>query len=84
MVLSVVLLLVVGLVVGALARLVVPGPQTLPVWLTMVIGAGCSLLAGLVVPGTRSRVLEVVLAVVLSAAVIALTEGRARQRTTLR
>ena len=84
MLVSVVLLLVVGLVVGALARAVVPGPQTLPVWLTMLIGAGCALLAGLVVPGTGSRVLEVVLAVVLSAAVIALTEGRHRQRTTLR
>lgn len=84
MVLSVVLLLVVGLVVGALARVVVPGRQTLPVWLTMVIGAGCSLLAGAVVPGTRSRLLEVLLAVVLSAAVIALTESRARTRTSIR
>ena len=84
MVLSVVLLLVVGLVVGALARLVVPGRQTLPVWLTMLVGAGCSLLAGALVPGTRSRVLEVVLAVVLSAAVIALTESRARGRTSIR
>ena len=47
MVLSVVLLLVVGLVVGALARAVVPGRQTLPVWLTMVAVAWCAVAIGL-------------------------------------
>ncbi len=31
--------LVVGLVIGALARLVVPGRQDIPIWLTIVIGA---------------------------------------------
>lgn len=31
--------LVVGLVIGALARLVLPGKQDIPVWLTIVIGA---------------------------------------------
>ncbi len=31
--------LVVGLVIGALARLVVPGKQDIPIWLTIVIGA---------------------------------------------
>lgn len=30
--------LVVGLIVGALARLVVPGKQNIPIWLTIVIG----------------------------------------------
>lgn len=31
--------LVVGLVIGALARLVLPGRQDIPIWLTIVIGA---------------------------------------------
>ena len=31
--------LVVGLVIGALARLVVPGKQDIPIWLTIVVGA---------------------------------------------
>jgi uncharacterized membrane protein YeaQ/YmgE (transglycosylase-associated protein family) len=31
--------LVIGLVIGALARLVVPGRQDIPIWLTIVIGA---------------------------------------------
>lgn len=30
--------LVVGLIIGALGRLVVPGKQHLPIWLTIVIG----------------------------------------------
>jgi uncharacterized membrane protein YeaQ/YmgE (transglycosylase-associated protein family) len=30
--------LVVGLIIGALARLVVPGRQRIPIWLTIVIG----------------------------------------------
>jgi uncharacterized membrane protein YeaQ/YmgE (transglycosylase-associated protein family) len=36
--------LIVGLVVGALGRLVVPGRQSIPIWLTMVIGVVAALL----------------------------------------
>ncbi len=36
--------LVVGLIVGALGRLVVPGRQNMPIWLHMVIGVGAALL----------------------------------------
>lgn len=30
--------IIVGLIIGALGRLVVPGKQALPIWLTMLIG----------------------------------------------
>ena len=30
--------LIVGLVIGALGRLIVPGKQSIPIWLTIVIG----------------------------------------------
>lgn len=36
--------LIVGLIVGALGRLVVPGRQSIPIWLTMVIGVVAALL----------------------------------------
>lgn len=36
--------LVVGLIIGALGRLVVPGRQNIPIWLTMLIGVGAALL----------------------------------------
>lgn len=36
--------LIVGLIIGALGRLVVPGKQNIPIWLTMLIGVGAALL----------------------------------------
>ncbi len=36
--------LIVGLIIGALGRLVVPGRQNIPIWLTMVIGVVAALL----------------------------------------
>lgn len=42
--------LIIGLVIGALGRLVVPGKQNLPIWLTLVIGVVAALL-GTVIAG---------------------------------
>ena len=36
--------LIIGLIVGALGRLVVPGRQSMPIWLTMLIGVIAALL----------------------------------------
>ncbi|GIJ78486.1 hypothetical protein SAMN05443287_109214 [Micromonospora phaseoli] len=36
--------LFVGLIIGALGRLVVPGRQDMPIWLHMLIGVGAALL----------------------------------------
>ena len=76
---TIIVLLVVGLVVGALARAVLPGRQALPIWLTSLIGAGSLLLAGLIIPG-RHLLVEVIVGVVIAAAVIALTQGGIRSR----
>ena len=35
--------IIVGLIVGALGRLVVPGKQSIPIWLTIVIGIAAAL-----------------------------------------
>ena len=69
---STLVLLALGLVVGALARLVLPGRQSMPIWLTLVIGAGSLLLASLVLPGPRP-VFEAVIGVVIATAILALT-----------
>jgi uncharacterized membrane protein YeaQ/YmgE (transglycosylase-associated protein family) len=37
-----------GLILGALARLAVPGPDPMPIWLTIAIGIGGSLIGGIV------------------------------------
>jgi uncharacterized membrane protein YeaQ/YmgE (transglycosylase-associated protein family) len=36
--------IIVGLIIGALGRLVVPGKQNIPIWLTLVIGVVAALL----------------------------------------
>lgn len=80
---TILFLVVVGLVVGALARAVLPGRQALPIWLTMLIGAGSLLLAGLIIPGQR-MLLELIVGVAIAAGVIALTQGGIRSRSTTR
>ena len=37
-----------GLVIGALARLALPGPDPMPIWATILLGGAGSLLGGLV------------------------------------
>ena len=73
-------LLIVGLLVGALARAVLPGRQALPIWLTMLIGAGSLLVAGLIV---HTFIVALIVGVVIAAAIIALTQGGVRGRTTV-
>jgi uncharacterized membrane protein YeaQ/YmgE (transglycosylase-associated protein family) len=46
------LLLLGGLIVGALARLAVPGPDPMPIWATIALG-----LAGSIVGGIVARIL---------------------------
>ncbi|WP_304453186.1 GlsB/YeaQ/YmgE family stress response membrane protein [Nocardiopsis sp. YSL2] len=38
--------LIVGLIVGALGRLVIPGKQHLPIWLTLLLGIVAAVLGG--------------------------------------
>lgn len=57
------------MIIGALARLAVPGPDPMPIWLTILFGIGGSLLGGLVAQiafgATASFLLSLVGAVVL-------------------
>ncbi|MFI1194504.1 GlsB/YeaQ/YmgE family stress response membrane protein [Micromonospora sp. NPDC020750] len=40
--------IIIGLIIGALGRLVVPGKQTIPIWLTLLIGVVAAILGTLV------------------------------------
>jgi uncharacterized membrane protein YeaQ/YmgE (transglycosylase-associated protein family) len=40
--------IIVGLIIGALGRLVVPGKQAIPIWLTIVIGIIASFIGGFI------------------------------------
>ncbi|WP_433222620.1 GlsB/YeaQ/YmgE family stress response membrane protein [Dactylosporangium sp. CS-047395] len=65
--------LVVGLIIGALGRLVVPGKQNIPIWLTIVIGIIAALIGTAIARGAgwadTNGVdwLEIVIQVVLAA-----------------
>ena len=77
---SIISLLIVGLIVGALARAVLPGRQGLPIWLTCLIGVGGLLLGGLILQST-SLILQIVVGTVIAAAIIALTQGGIRAKS---
>jgi uncharacterized membrane protein YeaQ/YmgE (transglycosylase-associated protein family) len=41
-------ILVWGFIIGALARLAIPGPDPMPIWMTIAIGIGGSLIGGVI------------------------------------
>lgn len=43
--------LIVGLIIGALGRLVIPGKQNIPIWLTILIGIVAALVGSFIVQG---------------------------------
>ncbi len=73
--------LVVGLIIGALGRLVVPGKQNIPIWLTMLIGVAAALLGTVIarsvgLADTRGfDWIEFIIQVVLAAIGVALVVG---------
>jgi uncharacterized membrane protein YeaQ/YmgE (transglycosylase-associated protein family) len=81
--------ILIGLIIGALGRLVVPGRQDIPIWLTILIGIGAALL-GTVVAGlfgvddTRGiDWIELILQVAFAAVGVAIVSGmRGRRRVT--
>jgi len=75
----IILLIIVGLVVGALGRLVHPGDDPMPIWLTIVIGVAATLIAGLLIGGILGFIIAVVVAAILVALVARFyPTGRAR------
>ncbi|MFY1698003.1 MULTISPECIES: GlsB/YeaQ/YmgE family stress response membrane protein [unclassified Solwaraspora] len=78
--------LIIGLIVGALGRLVVPGKQDLKIWVTLLIGVVAALLGTLVasligVADTRGPDwIELALQVGLAAAGVAVISGASARR----
>jgi uncharacterized membrane protein YeaQ/YmgE (transglycosylase-associated protein family) len=70
-------LILVGLLVGALGRLVHPGRDPMPIWLTALIGIAAALIAGLIVGG----LLGFILAVAIAAVLVGIVASRHRGRT---
>ncbi|WP_213450648.1 GlsB/YeaQ/YmgE family stress response membrane protein [Rhizomonospora bruguierae] len=79
--------IIIGLVIGSLGRLVVPGKQNLPIWLTVVIGVAAALLGTLVasVVGVADTPgidwIELFLQVALAAIGVSIAAGKRGRRT---
>ena len=78
--------LIIGLIIGALGRLVVPGKQDIPIWLTIVVGIVAALIGSLIVGSLRDTDgidwIELVVQIALAAAGVALVAGMRGRRTT--
>jgi uncharacterized membrane protein YeaQ/YmgE (transglycosylase-associated protein family) len=76
--------IVVGLIIGALGRLVVPGRQNMSIWLTIGIGVAAALVGSFIasalgVGETRGiDWIELIIQVALAAGGVALVAGRSR------
>lgn len=85
--------IVVGLIIGALGRLVVPGKQKIPIWLTIVVGIVAAFIGSAIARGIGYANtpgidwLEILTQVGLAAVGVALIGGgygRGRRRGSLR
>jgi uncharacterized membrane protein YeaQ/YmgE (transglycosylase-associated protein family) len=90
-VIGIITALIVGLIVGALGRLVVPGRQDMPFWLHMLIGVGAALLgtviaraAGIATVTNGIDWRELLVQVVVAAIAVALVAGVGNRRRVTR
>jgi uncharacterized membrane protein YeaQ/YmgE (transglycosylase-associated protein family) len=78
--------IIIGLIIGARGRLVVPGRQSIPIWLTIIIGIVAAfvgtLLAAVIGVANTSGIdwIELIFQVVLAAAGVYLVAGSYRRR----
>lgn len=79
--------LIVGLIVGALGRLIVPGRQNMPMWLHMLIGVGAALLgtviaraAGIATQTAGIDWAELLVQIVVAAIAVAVVAGVGNRR----
>ena len=80
MILFIIGLILSGLVVGALGRLAIPGPNPMSIGMTILVGIGGSLIAGLVTGLLLNRGAGLLMSV-LGAALIVWLMQRSQRRT---
>lgn len=78
--------IIIGAIIGALGRLVLPGRQSIPIWLTVVVGIGAALLGSVIANaiGVRDTAgvdwTEILIQVVLAVIGVALVSGMSGRR----
>ncbi|WP_306367255.1 GlsB/YeaQ/YmgE family stress response membrane protein [Nocardiopsis sp. CC223A] len=67
---------IVGLIIGALGRLVVPGKQHLPIWLTLILGIVAAFIGGWIAAFfTTMWIIVLIVQVLVAAGIIYLADG---------
>jgi uncharacterized membrane protein YeaQ/YmgE (transglycosylase-associated protein family) len=78
--------LIIGLIIGALGRLVVPGKQDIPIWLTIVVGIVAALIGSAIVGPLRDTDgvdwVELLVQLALAAIGVALVASMKGRRST--
>jgi uncharacterized membrane protein YeaQ/YmgE (transglycosylase-associated protein family) len=77
---DVVAIVISGLVIGALARLAVPGPDPMPIWLTILLGIAGSIVGGMVAVAIGLGVGGIFVASVFAATLIVIAYRRVVQK----
>jgi uncharacterized membrane protein YeaQ/YmgE (transglycosylase-associated protein family) len=84
---GVIMAIIVGLIVGVLGRLLVPGKQRIPLWLTIAVGivaafVGTALARAMGIPTATSGIdwMELLVQVIVAAVGVALVGGLGRRR----
>jgi uncharacterized membrane protein YeaQ/YmgE (transglycosylase-associated protein family) len=79
---GIIMAIIIGLIIGALGRLVLPGRQSIPIWLTIVVGIvaallGTALARAIGIPTATSGVdwLELIVQVILAAVGVGLVSS---------
>jgi len=70
-----------GLVIGALGRLIIPGPNPMSIPMTILVGVGGSIVGGIVGRLLFGRPGGLILAIVFSALIVWLIQRSGRRRT---
>jgi uncharacterized membrane protein YeaQ/YmgE (transglycosylase-associated protein family) len=73
-------ILISGLVIGALGRLAVPGPDPMPIWLTILLGIVGSIVGGMVAVAIGLGVGGIFVASVFAATLIVIAYRRVVQK----
>ena len=81
MILLIIWIIVAGLVIGALGRLVIPGPNPMSIPMTILVGIGGSIVGGIIGRVLFGRPGGIILAILCSALIVWLIQRSQTRRT---
>ncbi len=79
MLMTIIWFIIIGAVIGALARLIVPGPNPMGIILTILIGIAGAVVGGVIANALGAgSIIAFVISIIIAVIVVALVSGRGR------